>query len=215
MSKSSLQNFTCDAHYLTAGRLHCWGIATIIRPIMKRLMGPKAVYALLLCAASAIAAGRSGPETFFIPANSSGWEATIKLPVGAVSSFSATNAEALTDYAGPEIEAMRLSGDVRIDVIGTGEPIQIKADRVVLELTADETVPRKGTPKGSPGGSLPLTGSRQLHSSRVIDEGDAMQTFLGDVVFTLQTSSGAMQIKADRVEHTVRVGERADSREDL
>jgi len=99
MSKSSLQNFTCDAHYLTAGRLHCWGIATIIRPIMKRLMGPKAVYALLLCAASAIAAGRSEPETFFIPANSSGWEATIKLPVGAVSSFSATNAEALTDYA--------------------------------------------------------------------------------------------------------------------
>jgi hypothetical protein len=178
-------------------------------------MGPKAVYALLLCAASAIAAGRSEPETFFIPANSSGWEATIKLPVGAVSSFSATNAEALTDYAGPEIEAMRLSGDVRIDVIGTGEPIQIKADRVVLELTADETVPRKGSPKGSPGGSLPLTGSRQLHSSRVIDEGDAMQTFLGDVVFTLQTSSGAMQIKADRVEHTVRVGERADSREDL
>src|ERR1700691_2006568 len=140
--------------------------------------------AFLLCAASTMDSGRSEPKTFFIPANSSGRDATITVPVGAVSSFSASSAEALTDYAGPEIEAMRLSGDVRIDVIGTGEPIQIKADRVVLELTADETVPRKGSPEGS----LPLTGSRQLHSSRVIDEGDAMQTFLGDVVFTLQTS---------------------------
>ena len=154
-------------------------------------------YALLLCTASAMAAGRGEPETFFIPANSSGREATIKVPVGAVSSFSASNAEALTNYAGPEIEAMRLSGDVRIDVIGTGQPIQIKADRVVLELTADDAVERKGLPT--------LAGSRQLHSSRVIEEGAAAQTFLGDVVFTLQTSSGAMQIKADRVEHIERM----------
>jgi hypothetical protein len=167
----------------------------------------KVGYALLLCAASAIAAGRSEPETFFIPANSSGRDATIKVPVGAVSSFSASSAEALTNYAGPEIEAMRLSGDVRIDVIGTGQPIQIKADRVVLELTADDAVERKGLPT--------LTGSRQLRSSRVIDEGDATQTFLGDVVFTLQTSSGAMQIKADRVEHTERMAERAESREGI
>jgi hypothetical protein len=164
----------------------------------------KTGFALLLCAAAAAAAGNSEPETFLIPANYSGSEATNKFPVGAVSSFSASNAEALTDYAGPEIEAMRLSGDVRIDVIGIGKPIQIKADRVVLELTADEAVQRKG--------SLPLTGSRQLHSSRVIEDGDATQTFVGNVVFTLQTASGALQIRADRVEHTERMGVRTEPR---
>jgi hypothetical protein len=157
-------------------------------------------YVFLLCAASTMAAGRSEPETFFIPANSSGRDATITVPVGAVSSFSASSAEALTDYARPEVEAMRLSGDVRIDVIGSGQRIQIKADRVVLELTADDAVERKG--------STMLTGSRQLHSTRVIEDGDATQTFLGNVVFTRQTSSGAMQIKADRVEHTERMGAR-------
>jgi hypothetical protein len=154
-----------------------------------------------------MASGRSEPETFFIPANSSGRDATITVPVGAVSSFYASSAEALTDYAGPEIEAMRLSGDVRIDVIGTGQPIQIKADRVVLELTADDVVELKGR--------TTLTGSRQLHSSRVIEDGEATQTFVGNVVYTLQTSSGAMQIKADRVEHTERMAERAESREGI
>ena len=150
-----------------------------------------------MCAASAIAAGKNEPETFFIPANFSGSEATIKVPVGAVSSFSASNAEALTDYAGPEIEAMRLSGDVRIDVTAPashpdqGGPGRPRVDRGRL--------PSSGK------GSLPLTGSRQLHSSRVIEDGDATQTFVGDVVFTLQTSSGAMQIKADRMEHTERM----------
>jgi hypothetical protein len=185
-------------------RLQCRGIATIIRRIVKTTIISKAGFAVLLCAAAAAAAGNSEPETFFIPANSSGSEATIKLPVGAVSSFSASNAEALTDYAGPEIEAMRLSGDVRIDVIGIGKPIQIKADRVVLELTADQAVQRKG--------SLPLTGSRQLHSSRVIEDGDATQTFVGNVVFTLQTASGALQIRADRLEHTERMGVRMEPR---
>jgi hypothetical protein len=160
---------------------------------------------LLLCAASAMAAGNSEPETFFIRANPSGREATIKVPVGAVSSFSASNAEALTNYGGPEVEAMRLSGDVRIDVIGTGEPIEIKADRVVLELTADDVAAHKG--------ALPISGSRQLKSSRVIEDGGAMQSFVGDVVFTLQTSSGAMQITADRVDHTGRMAERAQHRE--
>ena len=151
-----------------------------------------------------MAAGNSEPETFFIPANSSGSDAIIKLPVGAVSSFSASNAEALTDYAGPEIEAMRLSGDVRIDVIGSVDPIQIKADRVVLELTADEVAQRKGP--------LPLPGSRQLRFSRVIEVSEATRTFVGNVVFTLQTSSGALQIKADRVEHTERMGVRPEPR---
>jgi len=174
-------------------------ICIVMRPITSQ-----AGYALLLCAASTLAAGVSEPETFFIPANSSGREATIRVPVGAVSSFSASNAEALNDYAGPEIEAMRLSGDVRIDLIGTGRPIEIKADRVVLELTADEAMERKG--------SLPLTGVRRLQSTRVIEGCDATQTFVGNVVFTLQTASGAMQIKADRVEHTERVAERAESR---
>jgi hypothetical protein len=157
-----------------------------------------------LCAASAAAAGNIEPETFFIRANPAGREATIKVPVGAVSSFSASRAEALTDYAGPEIEAMRLSGDVRIDVIGTGEPIEIKADRVVLELTADDVAGRKRPP--------PISGSRHLRSSRVLD-GGAMQTFLGNVVYTLQTSSGAVRITADRVDHTERVAERAQRRE--
>jgi hypothetical protein len=162
-------------------------------------------YAIFLCAASAMAAGKSEPETFFIPASAGGPEATIKVPVGAIASFSASSAEALTDYAGPEIEAMRLSGDVRIDLVGNGEPIEIKADRVVLELTADDVADRKG--------SAPLAGSRQFRSTRVIADGAATQTFLGNVVFTLQTPSGAMQIKADRVEHTDRMGVRADSRE--
>jgi hypothetical protein len=76
---------------------------------------------------------------------------------------------------------------------------------VVLDLTADDAAQRKG--------SLPLTGSRQLHSSRVIEDGEATQTFVGDVVFTLQTSSGAMQIRADRMEHTDRMAVRAESRE--
>ncbi|HEX4151590.1 MAG TPA: hypothetical protein VHY75_05205 [Steroidobacteraceae bacterium] len=161
----------------------------------------------LLCAASAgaLAAGNSQPETFFIRATPSGREATIKVPVGAVSSFFATRAEALTNYAGPEVEAMRLSGDVRIDVIGNGEPIEIKADRVVLELTADDADGQKA--------STPTSGARHLRSSRIIEDGDAMQTFVGNVIYTLQTSSGAMQITADRVEHTGRAAERAQRRE--
>ena len=93
------------------------------------------------------------------------------MPVGAVSAFSASYAEALNDYAGPEVEAMRLSGDVRIDVIGTGKPIEIKADRVVLELTADEVAGRKA--------SLPLTGSRQFRSGSVIEDGARLADIRG------------------------------------
>jgi hypothetical protein len=208
--------------------LQCRGIAPIIWLIVTTGNPFKAGRALLLCAAAALSAAAgtgtaaartaaaaagaravkarmdSVSETFFIPANSSGSEATIKLPVGAVSSFTASYAEALTDYAGPEIEAMRLSGDVRIDVIGTGKPVQIRADRVVLELTADRVVHRKG--------SLPQAGSRQLRSRRVIDDGDATQTFVGNVIYTLQTASGAVQIKADRLEHTERMGARMEPR---
>lgn len=164
--------------------------------MLGKTQGKTLFAALSLCAASAMGAGTSEPETFFIPANLTGPEATIKVPVGAISAFTASYAEALNDYAGPEVEAMRLSGDVRIDVIGTGRPIEIKADRVVLELTADEVAGHEAP--------LPLTGSRRFHSGSVIEDGAASQTFLGDVVFTVQTASGALQIKANRVEHTER-----------
>jgi hypothetical protein len=94
---------------------------------------------LLLVLGTDIVAAREVPsETFVIQAGEDGREAIVKIPVGAVSAFSADRAVALTDYADPKVEAMRLSGDVRIHVIGAPAPIQIRADRIVLELTADE-----------------------------------------------------------------------------
>jgi lipopolysaccharide assembly outer membrane protein LptD (OstA) len=147
----------------------------------------------VLCLMCAAAAGASRPETFVIPADRDGREATVKIPVGAVSAFSATNAVALPDYADGQVEAMRLSGDVRIDVAGTTAPIEIKAERVVLELTADERPGRlEALLRGRAG--------RQMHSERVFVDENSNQTFVGDVVFTLPTASGALQIKADRVE---------------
>jgi len=83
------------------------------------------------------AAAPTQPETFVIQAGQSGREATIKIPVGAVAAFSANVAEALVAYSGPQVEAMRLSGDVLISVVGASQPIQIRADEVVLELTVD------------------------------------------------------------------------------
>ena len=91
-----------------------------------------------LLAAGFVSARRIQAETFVIQAGGDGREATVKVPVGAVSAFSANSAVALTNYADPKVEAMRLSGDVRIQVIGSPVPIQIRADHVVLELTADE-----------------------------------------------------------------------------
>ena len=201
-------------HYLTAGAqnfalrwLQCVPIALIIALIMRKptlgSLYAAAAAAALLCTATVLAAVRSQPETFIIHEVPSGHEATIKVPVGAVSAFSADNAEALADYTNSDVEAMRLSGDVRIDVVATGEPIRIKADRVVLELTADEAAGGKPEPRGV----------RRMRSSHVIDGGAATKTFVGDVVFTLQTSSGAMQIKADRVEHTDPVAGRSEPRE--
>jgi hypothetical protein len=148
----------------------------------------------LTCALSAAQASETQPETFVIPASQNGREPTIKIPVGAVWSFSAKNAEPLLDFTGPQVEAMRLSGDVRIDVSGTPAPLQIKADNVLLELTADEAPANSGHPLrfGHP--------ARQLTSARVIVEADETQAFVGHVVFTLQTSSGALHIEADRVE---------------
>jgi hypothetical protein len=131
-------------------------------------------------------------ETFVIQAGVDGREATVKIPVGAVSAFSANSAVALTDYADPQVEAMRLSGDVRIHVIGTPAPIQIRAEHIVLELTADES-PTHPDSAGSHAG-------QRVQSAQVIGDDPRTQTFVGHVVFTEQTSSGALEIKADRLE---------------
>jgi len=147
---------------------------------------------LLLMLGTGVVAAREVPsETFVIEAGQDGREAIVKIPVGAVSAFSADRAVALTDYADPKVEAMRLCGDVRIHVIGAPAPIQIRADRIVLELTADEA---------------PMTGGWHAHSghrvqsAQVIVDDPQTQTFVGHVVFTEQTPSGALEIKADRLE---------------
>lgn len=150
--------------------------------------------ALVTCVA---AAGTIQAETFVIHAGQDGREATVKIPVGAVFTFSADNAVALTNYMDPKVEAMRLSGDVRIQVTGAPTPIQIRADRIVLELTADEPPHLDGT--------IVHTGPRgHVQSAHVIVDDDQTQTFVGDVVFTEQTSSGALEIKADRLQRLTR-----------
>jgi len=159
---------------------------------MFKFMGP-----IFLCVASTVAAAQMQPETFVIQAGQSGREATIKIPVGAVAAFSANAAEALVAYAGPEVEAMRLSGDVLINVVGASQPIQIKADDVVLELTADETPARAKLDW------LLRRPTHRMQSTEIIVDGDDTRTFVGNVVFTVQTSAGAMQIKAGRVKHKV------------
>jgi hypothetical protein len=146
---------------------------------------------LLLCSAAAFASGERRPETFVVHTGRAGRVATIKIPVGAVSAFSATGAEAL-NYRDSRVEAMRLHGNVRIEVIGAGQPIRIRADNVVLELTADETPHALGV-------SQPV---RRLHSTEIIVEADDSQTFVGNVSFTVPTSAGSMEITADRVEHS-------------
>jgi hypothetical protein len=147
-----------------------------------------------LCLVCAAATGESRPETFLIPADRDGREATVTIPVGAVSAFSAENAVALPDYA-DGVEAMRLSGDVRIHVMGTAAPIQIRADRVVLKLTADET------PAGS---FLRSHVDQKIRSERVFVYDDSNQTFVGDVEFTVPTASGALQIRAERLERVTK-----------
>ncbi len=150
--------------------------------------------ALLLLATGSVAAHDTQAETFVIQAGGDGPEATVKIPVGAVSAFSANSAVALTDYADPQVEAMRLSGDVRIHVIGTPVPIQIRADHVVLELTADQA------PTHPDGASLRAHPGHRVQSAHVIVDDARTQTFVGHVVFTEQTPSGALEIKADRLE---------------
>ncbi len=152
---------------------------------------------LLLCVASIAAGAQIRPETFVIQAGQSGREPTIKIPVGAVAAFSANAAEALVAHSGPQVEAMRLSGDVLISVVGANQPIEIKAEEVVLELTPDESPARAKLDW------LLRRPTHRLQSTEVIVDGEDMRTFVGNVVFTVQTAAGAMQIKADRVAHKV------------
>jgi hypothetical protein len=153
-----------------------------------------AIVALLLATGIVAARDIQAAETFVIQASGDGREATVKIPVGAVSAFSANSAVALTDYADPQVEAMRLSGDVRIHVIGMPAPIQIRAEHLVLELTADEM------PAHPDGVSLRAHLGHRVQSAQVIVDDSQTQTFVGHVVFTEQTPSGALEIKADRLE---------------
>jgi hypothetical protein len=146
----------------------------------------------ILCAASTISAHA---ETFVIEADAAGHEATIKIPVGAVTKLSANFAESLVGYADPQIEAMRLRGDVLISIDGSNQPIQIKADKVVLELTPDSAPNRQKISRSD------AAANKLLRSTTTLAGVDDSQVFVGNVVFDLQTSSGPMEIKADRVEH--------------
>jgi hypothetical protein len=73
-------------------------------------------------------------------------------------------------------------------------PIQIRADHVVLELTADEA------PAHPDSGNLGAHPGQRVQSTQVIVDDSQTQTFVGHVVFTEQTLSGALEIKADRLE---------------
>ncbi len=191
-----LQNFTRRVHIFAGGRLHCLRCGSMIRRMTRVRFTISALF--LLCSAGAVAAGDGRPETFVIQASQDGREATIKIPVGAVSAFSANRAEAL-NYGDSRVEAMRLGGDVRIDVIGTPQPIRIRADHVVLELTADE----------APHWLNLFRSVRRLRSTEIIVDADNTQTFVGNVSFTVPTSAGSMQITADRVEHSAGAAARA------
>jgi hypothetical protein len=152
--------------------------------------------AFLWCAASIVPAAAHA-ETFVIEADKSGHEATVVIPVGAVTKLSANFAESLVGYADSRFESMRLSGDVLISIAGSSQPIQIKADKIVLELTPDSLQDRPNASRFS------AAANKLLRSTTSLRGGDGSQVFLGNVVFDLQTSSGPMQIKADRVEHQV------------
>jgi hypothetical protein len=127
---------------------------------------------------------RTEAATFVIKADPAGHEAVITVPMGAVTNLSSNAAQALSGYAKPNIEAMRLSGDVRIVVQGAKGPIHIKADRVLLELIPDETVDHRKS---------------VLQSTTVTDGGNNTQIFAGNVLFKIETLSGPLQIQADRL----------------
>ncbi len=147
----------------------------------------------LLCLGATLSSAEA--ETFVIQEETAGHEATITIPAGAVTKLSADRAEPLVGYAGSEIEAMRLSGDVLIGIAGRSEPIEIKADDLVVELTADSAPGPRRVRAGS-------AANKVLRSSSTASLfGEHYQLFVGNVVFDLQTASGPMEIKADRVQH--------------
>jgi hypothetical protein len=147
----------------------------------------------LWCIASLIPAAHA--ETFLIPADKTGHEATVKIPVGAITQLSAKSAESLVGYADPGFESMRLRGDVLIGIAGRSAPIEIRADEIVLELTPDAVVV---TPTAAHG-VAPFT-RKPSRSATSMPGTDGAQVFVGNVVFDLQTAAGPVEIKAERVE---------------
>jgi hypothetical protein len=190
-----LQNFAPRAQIFARQRVVLLGPCPDHAPMMK--MGFALGALLSLCSAVAGAGGDARPETFVIHGGPDGGRtATIKVPVGSIATFSANGAETL-DNGDSRVEAMRLHGNVRIDIIGTiqsgvSQPIHIQADNVVLELTADET----------PHWLNLFRPVRSLRSNEVIGDADATQIFVGNVSFKVPTSAGPMQITADRIEHS-------------
>jgi hypothetical protein len=159
----------------------------------------KAVGISILCVASTLSTAYA--ETFVIEAAKPGHEATIKIPVGAVTKLSANFAESLEGFDGSQGETMRLRGDVKISIAGSEQPIEVKADTVLLELMADST-PGKETSRRADAAAHKLVRTTGTSTSvGVAGQGEDSQVFVGNVVFDLQTSAGPMQIKADRVEH--------------
>jgi nicotinamide mononucleotide (NMN) deamidase PncC len=127
----------------------------------------------LLCVATALPPAMA--ETFVIEADKAGHEATIKIPAGAVTRLSADRAESLEGYAGSQIEAMRLSGDVLIGIAGSRQPIEINSAAIAAKHSRADSASHN-----------------RLRDSQVL---------VGNVVFDLQTASGPVEIKADRIEH--------------
>jgi hypothetical protein len=171
--------------------------ATMMACTMRWIPLKFSLAALIVAGSTAASAGAGGAhvETFVIPASQDGHEATIKIPVGAITTFSATAAEALVNYRDPDVEAMRLRGNVLINVISKRQSIEIKAQSVVLELTADEST-------GWTAWLHPSSYWRR-HSAEFTEDADDIQTFVGNVYFSVPTSFGAMKITADRLEHSV------------
>jgi len=140
-------------------------------------------------------------ETFVIPAQQSGHEATVRIPGSAVTGLSANFAESIIDHADPQAETMRLTGDVIISVAGSDEPIHIKADSLLLTL-----MPDSARSSDSQGGERPSRAdgtARQALRSTTSPGDDHAEGLVGKV-FNLATPAGPMQIKADRVEHRLR-----------
>ena len=160
---------------------------------------------IILCAASCAAAGAQA-ETFVLQGEKNGHESVVKIPVSAVTKLSANFAESLTgltSYTDSPVESMRLRGDVLINIAGSDQTIEIKADSVVLELTADFT------PEHVKSARAAAAANKLLRSGSLFSNGESGQVFVGNVVFDLQTNSGPMEIKADRVEHQLNSAETA------